>query len=312
MAALVNSRAAVRLLGPASLRRDAQRGSRGVLMTWACRTARAAGGHARLCTPAGGHSNYDCVVVGGGIVGLATAREILARYPSLRLAVLEKEGAVGQHQTGHNSGVVHAGIYYMPGSLKARLCVEGLDLSYAYFRERNIPHEKCGKLIVAVSDDELPRLDKLYERGVANGVKDLVYMSPSEFAAVEPHCAGVRAIYSPHTGIVDWGIVAQHYAEDVRACRGSILLSHHVDGVSQLGAGAGAAEDQGVEIRCANGARLRSARAIFCAGAFSDRLARQAGGSQVPMIVPVRGEYLELHESCHHLVKGISAYTLIL
>jgi len=232
--------AAVRLLGPASLRRDAQRGSRGVLMTWACRTARAAGGHARLSTPAGGHSNYDCVVVGGGIVGLATAREILARYPSLRLAVLEKEGAVGQHQTGHNSGVVHAGIYYMPGSLKARLCVEGLDLSYAYFRERNIPHE------------------------------------------------------------------------DVRACRGSILLSHHVDGVSQLGAGAGAAEDQGVEIRCANGARLRSARAIFCAGAFSDRLARQAGGSQVPMIVPVRGEYLELHESCHHLVKGISAYTLIL
>ena len=161
----------------------------------------------------------------------------------------------------------------------------------------------CGKLIVAVSDDELPRLDKLYERGVANGVRDLVYMSPAEFSAVEPHCAGVRAIYSPHTGIVDWGLVARHYAEDVRACRGSILLSHQVDGVSQLGAGAG---DEGVEVRCANGARLRSARAIFCAGAFSDRLARQAGGSRVPMIVPVRGEYLELDEACHHLVKGES------
>ena len=249
---------------------------------------------------------FDVVVVGGGIVGLATAREVLLRYPSMRLAVLEKESKVGQHQTGHNSGVVHAGIYYVPGSLKAQLCVKGLDLSYAYFKERNIPHEKCGKLIVAVSDNELTRLDKLYERGVANGVKDLVYMSPAEFAKVEPHCSGVRAIYSPHTGIVDWGLVALHYADDVRASGGTILLSHHVSSVSQPATAPGVtSREEGVEITCSNGTRLRSARAIFCAGAFSDRLARMAGGSHVPMIVPVRGEYLELDESQHHLVKGL-------
>jgi 2-hydroxyglutarate dehydrogenase len=245
---------------------------------------------------------YDAVVVGGGIVGLATARELLLRYPSLRLAVLEKEPSVGQHQTGHNSGVVHAGIYYAPGSLKAQLCVKGLDLSYKYFKERSIPHEICGKLIVAVSDDELGRLDNLYERGVANGVKDLTYMSPAEFSKIEPHCAGVRAIFSPHTGIVDWGLVARHYADDIRDLGGEIRVSHQVDKVSQVASGGGGGEE-GVQMTCANGETIRSSRAIFCAGAFSDRLARTAGGSQVPMIVPVRGEYLELDESQHHLVS---------
>jgi 2-hydroxyglutarate dehydrogenase len=240
---------------------------------------------------------------------------LLSRYPSRRLAVIEKEDKVGQHQTGHNSGVVHAGIYYTPGSLKAKLCVEGLELSYAYFKERKIPHHKCGKLIVAASDDELARLDALYQRGLANCVKDLSYMSPSEFVKVEPHCAGVRAIYSPHTGIVDWGLVAQHYAQDVEALSGRVLLSHEVTGISDLSvpgeggavgsrhAGEGASE--GVELTCGNGVRVRSARAIFCAGAYSDRLARKAGGSHLPMIVPVRGEYLELDESRHHLVKGL-------
>jgi L-2-hydroxyglutarate oxidase LhgO len=161
-----------------------------------------------------------------------------------------------------------------------------------------------------VSDAELPRLDNLYQRGLANGVKDLVYMSPSEFAKVEPHCAGVRAIFSPHTGIVDWGIVAQHYAADVQAHGGNVLLSHCVDTVRRLPSsgrrGVGARDDDaGVELVCTNVAVVRSARAIFCAGAFSDRLARKAGGSAVPMIVPVRGEYLELDEAQQHLVKGL-------
>ena len=243
---------------------------------------------------------------GGGIIGLATAREVLLRYPSLRLAVLEKEDAIGQHQTGHNSGVVHAGIYYAPGSLKAKLCVRGLDLSYAYFRDRNIPHSKCGKLIVAVSESELPRLDALYERGVANGVKDLTYMSPAEFAKVEPHCSGLRAIYSPHTGIVDWGLVARHYAEDIRALGGHLLLSFEVDSVSRIGcsASSGPMSDEGVQISTCGppAASIRSSRAIFCAGAFSDRLARVAGGSHVPMIVPVRGQCpahpVILHVAC--------------
>eukprot|EP00291_Cryptomonas_curvata_P004978 CAMPEP_0172205546 /NCGR_PEP_ID=MMETSP1050-20130122/32678_1 /TAXON_ID=233186 /ORGANISM="Cryptomonas curvata, Strain CCAP979/52" /LENGTH=196 /DNA_ID=CAMNT_0012884441 /DNA_START=239 /DNA_END=826 /DNA_ORIENTATION=- len=168
---------------------------------------------------------YDLAVIGGGIVGLATAREMLLRYRTLRLAVLEKEPAVGYHQTGHNSGVVHAGIYYAPGSLKARLCVEGLELSYRYFEERGIPYRRCGKLIVAASERELPGLDALHARAVANGVRDLQYLDPAQFAKIEPHCRGVRAIHSPHTGIVDWGLVAQSYAEDVIAMGGDVLLS---------------------------------------------------------------------------------------
>ncbi|KAJ1480498.1 FAD dependent oxidoreductase-domain-containing protein [Baffinella frigidus] len=152
---------------------------------------------------------YDVAVIGAGIVGLATARELLLRYPGKKVAVLDKEPVVGFHQTGHNSGVMHAGIYYAPGSLKAKLCVEGLQLAYAYCDARGIPYEKCGKLIVAVTEDELPGLEQLYKRGVANGVKDLCFMSPAEFKKVEPHCNGIRAIHSPHTGIVDWGLFAR-------------------------------------------------------------------------------------------------------
>jgi 2-hydroxyglutarate dehydrogenase len=163
-----------------------------------------------LCSAAASNTvTCDVAVIGAGIVGLATARELLLRHPRCKVAVLDKEPVVGFHQTGHNSGVMHAGIYYKPDSLKAKLCVQGLELAYKYCDERGIPYEKCGKLIVAVNEGELPGLEELFRRGVANGVKDLVFMEPSEFKQIEPHLNGIRAIHSPHTGIVDWGLFAR-------------------------------------------------------------------------------------------------------
>src|SRR5918912_2543441 len=158
----------------------------------------------------------DIAIIGGGIVGLATARELLHRKPDARLVVLEKEPEIGQHQTGHNSGVIHAGVYYAPGSLKARLCAEGRQKAYEYCEEKGIHYEKCGKLIVAVEEEELPRLQNLWDRATANGVPGLRMVGPEEIKEIEPHSAGIQGIFSPETGIVNWSQVAQAYADDVR------------------------------------------------------------------------------------------------
>jgi L-2-hydroxyglutarate oxidase LhgO len=152
--------------------------------------------------------SYDVVVVGAGIVGLAVARELLQRYPRLKLGVLDKEPTIGQHQTGHNSGVLHSGIYYAPGSLKAKLCVEGQRELYSYCEKKGIPTDRCGKVIVASTEDEMPRLENLMERGTANGVQGLEMIGPEELKELEPHCVGVKALWSPNTGIVD--LAASH------------------------------------------------------------------------------------------------------
>src|SRR3989440_4962073 len=179
-------------------------------------------------------ARYDVVVVGAGIVGLAAARELLRRRPSLRLALIDKEPRVGAHQTGHNSGVVHSGIYYAPGSLKARLCVAGARELYAYCEANGVPTERCGKVIVATDESELGRLDDLHARGRANGVGGLELIGPERLRELEPHCAGIRALWSPDTGIVDFSLVARSYARDVREAGGEVHTGRELRRLRQV------------------------------------------------------------------------------
>jgi (S)-2-hydroxyglutarate dehydrogenase len=227
----------------------------------------------------------DIAVVGGGILGLAVARELLARNPGARLCVLEAADRIGAHQTGHSSGVVHAGIYYEPGSLKARLCVEGSRALYDYCDERGIPYRKSGKLIVAVDEGELQRLDELERRGRANRVPGLRRLAGDEIAAIEPGARGLAALHSPQTGVVDFVAVAEAYADDLRRAGGTVHLGVPV-------AGAGQASGR-IALRHAGGTTAASA-AVFCAGLWADRLAVACGAPQDPRIVPFRGAYLEL------------------
>src|SRR5205809_1811421 len=180
-------------------------------------------------------SECDVAVVGAGIIGLAVARELLLRRADLRVHVLEKEHEVGFHQTGHNSGVIHAGVYYAPGSLKARLCTEGRLKTYEYCEQKGIPYNKCGKLIVAVEEEELPRLQNLWDRARANGVPGLRMVGPEEIKEIEPHSAGIKGIFSPETGIIDWSKVARAYADDVIANGGEILTGYEVTDIGQKG-----------------------------------------------------------------------------
>ena len=170
-------------------------------------------------------SRYDAVIVGGGIVGLAVALEITKRFPRLRLLLLEKEDGVGRHQSGHNSGVIHSGVYYKPGSQKAKLCVEGARAMIEFCRAHSIPHEICGKVIVATHEEEFPRLEELRRRGEANGLTGLQLIGPEQLREIEPHANGLRAMVVPSTGITDYAAVCQKYAELIRAQGGTILTS---------------------------------------------------------------------------------------
>ena len=237
----------------------------------------------------------DLAIVGGGILGLATAREILGRYPRLKLVVLEKEPEIGRHQTGHNSGVIHAGLYYAPGSLKAKLCAEGRDKLYAFLDEQGIPYRRVGKLVVALNEAELPRLEELHRRGTANGVPGLEVVGPERLREMEPHVAGVRAIFSPITGIVDYGQVAQAYARQVRERGGEIRTRCAVDAIARRG--------DRVLLRTTQGV-VQTRALITCAGLHSDRLARMTGGEEDPKIVPFRGDYYILRPERRDLVRG--------
>jgi L-2-hydroxyglutarate oxidase len=240
--------------------------------------------------------DHDLAVVGTGIVGLAVARELLRRHPGLSIVLIDKQADVGYHQTGHNSGVVHAGIYYEPGSLKARLCVEGARLLYAYCDEHGIAYERCGKLIVARSSAELPRLDALEERARRNGVPGLRRLDGDELRDVEPHCRGVAALHSPQSGIVDYRAVARSLAAELRTAGAEFVLGTQITSARRSG---------GTTTLCHAAGEIRTRHAVFCAGMWSDRLAAAAGASPDPRIVPFRGAYLRLVPEARGIVRGM-------
>lgn len=236
-------------------------------------------------------SRVDVVVVGAGILGLAAARELLRRDSGRRVTVIEREERIAAHQTSHTSGVIHAGIYYEPGSLKARLCVKGAAELKSYCAERKIPVREDGKLIVAADRSELPALEELERRGRANRVPGLRRVGSDEIAEIEPAAAGVAALHSPGTAVVSFERVAAALAEDVRAAGGEVRTGVEVRSLKPR------AGDDGATVRCrtADGPEEIAAELVVaCAGSWSDRLARRAGASADPRVVPFRGAYLRL------------------
>jgi (S)-2-hydroxyglutarate dehydrogenase len=237
----------------------------------------------------------DFVVIGGGILGLAVARELLSRHPEASLCVLEREERLAAHQTSHSSGVIHAGIYYAPGSLKARLCVEGARLLYDYCDERGIEARRNGKLIIASEESELPGLDELERRGRANQVSGLRRIEPDQIPEIEPHARGVAALHSPETGVVDFARVAAAFAADVEAAGGAVVTGCGVHGLDP--------RRDTVTVRHESGT-TEAGFVISCAGAWSDRLAVAAGAPAEPRIVPFRGGYLRLRPDRRELVSA--------
>ncbi len=241
-------------------------------------------------------SRSNVVIIGGGIVGLGVAMAVTRRFPNLRLLLLEKEDRVARHQSGHNSGVIHSGVYYKPGSLKARLCVTGAAAMVEFCREHGIAHEVCGKVIVATEADELPRLEQLRQRGEANGLTGLRLIGPEELREIEPHATGLQALVVPSTGITNYAAVCEKYAELVSASGGTILTAAAVTGIRRL-------RDE-IVIETSRGAYSTNSL-INCAGLFSDRIARMAGDVPGILIVPFRGEYYDLIPERASLVRSL-------
>jgi 2-hydroxyglutarate dehydrogenase len=239
---------------------------------------------------------WDVIVVGAGILGLATARELLLRSPDARVLVLEREPDIAAHQTSHNSGVVHAGIYYAPGSLKAQLCTEGRGKLYAYCDEHGIAYEKCGKLIVALDASEVFALDELERRAIANGVPGLRRLPGVQIGEIEPHAVGAAALHSPETGIVDFAAVARTLAAEIQAQGATHQIGVTVSRYQPHSGSTVVHTPQGA---------IPAARAVACAGLWSDRLAVASGEPDDPRIVPFRGEYFGLAERRAHLVRGL-------
>ena len=248
-------------------------------------------------SPSGPTPSFDVAVVGGGIVGVATAMSLLRDYgPRCSLVVLEAEDRLAAHQTGNNSGVIHSGLYYKPGSLKARLCVEGRRELYRFCQERGVRHERCGKVVVATREAELPALQTLEERGQANGLTGIKRLTPSELREHEPHTTGIAALLVPETGIVSYAEVTQAYAAVVRELGGEVRTGWAVRGVRR-DAGRTVLETS----RGAVGAKV----VVNCGGLQSDRVARLCGVVPDVRIVPFRGEYYELTPARRHLVRNL-------
>jgi (S)-2-hydroxyglutarate dehydrogenase len=241
-------------------------------------------------------SRYNVIIVGAGVVGLAVALELTRRSPHLKLLVLEKEDGVARHQSGHNSGVIHSGVYYKPGSLKARLCVSGAAAMVEFCCKHSLPHHVCGKVIVATQSDELPRLEDLRHRGEANGLRGLRVIGPEELHEIEPHASGLQALVVPQTGVTDYARVCEKYAELIAAAGGTIFTGAGVTAIRR--------SEREIVVETPRGA-FATDSLINCAGLFSDRIARLAGDDPGVMIVPFRGEYYDLKAERAALVRAL-------
>ena len=245
-------------------------------------------------------SQYDLTILGGGILGLATALKITAAHPRLRLLLLEKEAELARHQTGNNSGVIHSGLYYRPGSLKAHTCVTGRKELINFCDENSVPYEICGKVVVATSEEELPRLEELYRRGIANGLQGLDIIGPERLKELEPHATGIKGLYVPETGIVDYKKIAATYADKIRAAGGDIRLRQKVVGML----------DRPDEIVLqTSGGDYRTKHLINCCGLQSDIVAQMIGGKnrdeEEHRIIPFRGEYYKIASERQFLVRNL-------
>ena len=239
---------------------------------------------------------YDIAIIGGGIIGLSTAMHILQKRPTLKVVVVEKENTLAKHQTGNNSGVIHSGIYYKPGSWKSEFCVSGVTKIKEFCDDNEIEYVECGKTIVATSENELGRLQDLYERGQANGVPGLEMIGPERLQEIEPHVAGVQALWSPKTGIVDYVKITNRYADIFQENGGSVLLNTMVQNID--------VREGEINIDTNNGT-LNTKHVINCAGLYSDKVAEMMGQDIGVHIIPFRGEYYKISSSSEHLVKGL-------
>jgi L-2-hydroxyglutarate oxidase len=241
-------------------------------------------------------SHYNVIIIGGGVVSLGVALEITRQFPRQKLLLVEKEDKVARHQSGHNSGVIHSGVYYKPGSLKARLCVAGAAAMVEFCREHAIPHNVCGKVIVATGEDELPRLEELRKRGEANGLIGLRLIGSQELREIESYASGLQALLVPSTGVTDYALVSEKYAQLIVANGGTVRTSVAVTGIRRSA--------QEIVVETSKGAFATSS-VINCAGLYSDRVARMAGDDPGIMIVPFRGEYYDLTPERSPLVRAL-------
>lgn len=240
--------------------------------------------------------NYDIVIIGAGLVGLATAYQTKLKNPDSKILILEKEKDVSLHQSGHNSGVIHSGIYYKPGSLKAKNCIEGYNSVINFAKEYGIKYDLCGKIIVATSQEELPLLDNIYKRGIDNGLDNLQYLSREEFREIEPHCEGVKAIKVPQTGIIDYPGVAKKIKELFEALGGEVKFNNEVKDII----------NKGSEIIIkTNDSEFKTKKLVSCAGLYSDKITKMTNEKNDVIIIPFRGEYYKIKDEKKHLVKHL-------
>lgn len=240
--------------------------------------------------------NYDIIIVGAGLVGLATAYQAKLKNPGSKILVLEKERDVALHQSGHNSGVIHSGIYYKPGSLKAKNCIEGYNTVINFAEKHGIKYDLCGKIIVASSKEELPLLDNIYNRGVENGLQNLQYLSRDEFREIEPHCEGIRAIKVPQTGIIDYPGIAKKIKELFEELGGEVKFNAEVKSITNTGSEI---------IVNTSTSEFKSRKLVSCAGLYSDKLTKMTNKENDVVIIPFRGEYYKIKDEKKHLVKHL-------